>query len=51
MEAYGGVTSALIGGEWSDSRPGRFTPGEKYPGPHWIRDWVSPRAGLDDMEK
>jgi hypothetical protein len=37
MKAYGGVdalihiflTSALAGGEWSASRPGRFTPGEK----------------------
>jgi hypothetical protein len=31
-------TSALDGGEWSASRPGRFTP--------W-RGWVGPRAGLD----
>jgi hypothetical protein len=27
-------TSALAGGEWSTSRPGRFTPGEKAPGTH-----------------
>jgi hypothetical protein len=44
MKAYGGVdiyihiflTSALAGGEWSASRPGRFTPGERAPGTHWI---------------
>jgi hypothetical protein len=37
MKACGGVdvyihiflTSALAGGEWSASRPGRFTPGER----------------------
>jgi hypothetical protein len=54
MKAYGeeGVyihiflTSALAGGEWSASCPGRFTPGT-----HWIGGWVGPRAGLDDVEK
>jgi hypothetical protein len=59
MKAYGGVdvythvffTSALVGGEYSASRPGRFTPGERAPGTHWIGGWVGPRAGLDDMEK
>jgi hypothetical protein len=59
MKAYGGVdvyihiflTSALVGGDWSASRPGRFTSGERGPGTHWIGGWVGPRAGLDDMEK
>jgi hypothetical protein len=59
MKAYGGVnvqihvffTTALVGGEWSASRPGRFTPGERTPGTHWIGGWVDPRAGLDDVEK
>jgi hypothetical protein len=59
MKAYGGVdvkihifwTSALIGGEWSASRLGHFTPGERAPDTHWIGGWVDPRAGLDDMEK
>jgi hypothetical protein len=59
MKAYGGVdvciqiflTSALAGGEWSASPPGRFTPGERAPGTHWIGGWVVPRASLDDMEK
>jgi hypothetical protein len=54
MKAYGEVdvdihiflTSALAGGEWSTSRPGRFTPGT-----HGIGGWVDPRAGKDDVEK
>jgi hypothetical protein len=55
MKAYRGVkvflTSALVGGEWLASRPGRFTPGERAPGTHWIGGCVDPRAGLDDLEK
>jgi hypothetical protein len=45
------LASALAGGEWSASRPGRYTPGEIAPGTHWIGDWVDSRAGLDDLEK
>jgi hypothetical protein len=45
------LISALAGGEWSASRPGRFTSGEKDPGTHWIGDWVNPRASPDDLEK
>jgi hypothetical protein len=45
------LTSALVGGEWSTSRPIRFTPGERVPGTHWIGGWVDLRAGLDDREK
>jgi hypothetical protein len=45
------LTSALVGGEWYASRPGRFIPWERAPGTHWIGDWVGPRAGLDDVEK
>jgi hypothetical protein len=58
MKAYRGLdvthiflTSVLVRGEWSASRHGRFTPGERAPGTHWIGGWVDPRAGLDDMEK
>jgi hypothetical protein len=59
MKAYGGVdvyfqvflASALVGGQWSASRPGRFTPRESSLGTHWIGVWVGPRTGLDDMEK
>jgi hypothetical protein len=45
------LTSALVGGEWSASRPGRFIPGERVPGNHWIGGWVDPRAGLHEVEK
>jgi hypothetical protein len=45
------LTSAFAGGEWSASRPCRFTLAERVPGTHWIGDWVGPRAGLDDVEK
>jgi hypothetical protein len=41
----------LAGGEWSASRPCRFTPGEKPPVTHWIGGRVDPRTGLDDVEK
>jgi hypothetical protein len=59
MKTYGGadvevhvfLTSALVGGEWSTSRPGSFTLGERSPGTHWIGGWVNLRAGLDDVEK
>jgi hypothetical protein len=59
MKAYGGVdveiqiflTSALVGGEWSASRPGCFTPGERAPGTNWIGGWVDPRTGVDNVEK
>jgi hypothetical protein len=44
------LTSALVGGEWSASRPGRFTPGKRTHGTHWIGGWVNPRTGLDDVE-
>jgi len=30
------LTSALDGGEWSTSRPDRFTAGERVPGTHWV---------------
>jgi hypothetical protein len=45
------LTSSLAGGEWSDSRPGRFTPGERAHLTHCIRGWVDPTAGLEDVEK
>jgi hypothetical protein len=54
MKVYGGVdiyihiflTSALVGGEWSASRPSHFTPST-----HWIGGWVCPRTGLDDVKR
>jgi hypothetical protein len=59
MKVYRGVDeqthvffiSALLGGEWSASRPGSFTPGERVPGTHWIGGWLDPRVGLNDMNK
>jgi len=44
------LTSALDGGEWSASHPGRFTPRERAPGTHWIGGWVDPRNGLDAVD-
>jgi hypothetical protein len=44
------LTSALVGGEWSVSRPGCFTPAERALGTLWIGGWVGPRASLEDME-
>jgi hypothetical protein len=41
------LTSALDGGEWSASRPGRALTRGKDPDTCWIGDWVGPRAGLD----
>jgi hypothetical protein len=41
------LTSALGGGEWSDSRPRSSTPRERAPGNSWIGCWVGPRAVLD----
>jgi hypothetical protein len=59
MKTYGGsggiappfLTSELVGGEWSASRPGRFIPGEIARSTYWIGSWVGPRVGLDAVEK
>jgi hypothetical protein len=58
MTAYGGMdvlihiflTLVLVGGDWSASRPDRFTPGKscRYP---FDRKLGGPNAGLDDVEK
>jgi hypothetical protein len=44
------LTSALVGGEWSASRPCHFIPRERVPGTFWIGSLVDPRAGLGDTE-
>jgi hypothetical protein len=41
------LTSALVGAEWSASRPGLFTFGERAPVDGGC---VGPRGGLDDVE-
>jgi hypothetical protein len=53
MKTYGGVNiriqthiflaSALVGGKWSASRPGRFIPE--------MGGWVGPKPCLDDVER
>jgi hypothetical protein len=45
------LTSALVGGELSASRLGRFTPRKRASATHWIKGWVGPRTSLDDVEK
>jgi hypothetical protein len=46
--SYCFLTSALEGGEWSASRPGRaLPPGKEPPGTHCTGGWVGPRAGPD----
>jgi hypothetical protein len=54
MKTYGGMavqihaflTSALAGGEWSASRPGRFTPGT-----YWVGGWMGSRTDMDNVER
>jgi hypothetical protein len=45
------LTSALDGGEWSASRPGRFTSRERDPCTHWIGDWIGLKTVLDSVVK
>jgi hypothetical protein len=49
--SYSFLTSALDGGEWSASRPGRDLPLGKGPGTHCTGGWVGPRAGLDTEDR
>jgi hypothetical protein len=59
MKAYEGVdvethvffAPALLAGEWSASRPGRFILGKRAPRTHLIGAWMCPRAGLDVLEQ
>jgi hypothetical protein len=41
--------SALDGGDWSASRPGRSTRMERAPGTHQIGSWMGSTASLDAM--
>jgi hypothetical protein len=59
MKTYWGVgvylhallNSALDGGEWSASSPGRFAPSDTAPCTHRIGGWVGPSAVLDRVVK
>jgi hypothetical protein len=58
MKTYGGVdiythvlTSALLEVSGQLHALAALPPGERAPGTHWIRGWVGPRAGLDDMKE
>jgi len=44
------LNSALDGGEWSASLPGRLIPGAK-PIMQWVGGWVGPKASLDTVDK
>jgi hypothetical protein len=44
-------TSALDGGEWSASCPGRFILRKRSHGTNWIGGWVGPRACVDTVSK
>jgi hypothetical protein len=45
------LTLALDGGEWSASRPGRFTPREGTFVTHWLRGYMGLSGGLDVAKK
>jgi hypothetical protein len=55
MKVYwgsGGIAPRILDrGEWSASRPGRFSPRARAPDAHWVRGWVGPRVGLDAVAK
>lgn len=44
--SFSGPRHYVVGDVWSGLRPGYFTSGTL-----WVGDWVSPRAGLDVVEK
>jgi hypothetical protein len=45
------LTSALVGGESSASRSGRFIPEVEPPHIQWAGGWVGPRAGQDAVDR
>jgi hypothetical protein len=50
VEIYVLFTSVIVGGEWSASRPTRFTVEETGPCCHWLGGGAGPRAGLEDAD-
>jgi hypothetical protein len=50
IQLHAFIISDLDGGEWSASRPDRFTPSETAPPPsgsRWIGGWLDLIAGVD----
>jgi hypothetical protein len=45
--SYSFSTTALDGGEWPASGPGRALPRGRTPGAYCTGGWMDPRAGLD----
>jgi hypothetical protein len=48
--SYAILDSALDEGDWSNSRPSRYTHGKRAPRIHWIGGRVDPIAGLEAVE-
>jgi hypothetical protein len=59
MKTYGAMyvyihiflISALIGGEWSASRPGCFTSGDRAPSTYCLGGRVGPRTSMDNVKR
>jgi hypothetical protein len=51
MQLRAFLTSAADGGEWSNSSPGRFTPGKRDNSTHSTGGWVGPRTDMGAVEK
>jgi hypothetical protein len=50
VQIHASLSLALDAGEWSASRPGRFTPQRKRaPDTHRIGGWVGSRAGPEEV--
>jgi hypothetical protein len=45
------LISVVDSGEWLASLPGRFIPGKRDPGTHWIGDCAGSRVDLDAVAK
>jgi hypothetical protein len=45
------LSSVVVGGEWSASCPGHFTPREISLCSHWMGGWVGIRVSPDAVEK
>jgi len=51
VQLHAFLTSAIDTGEWSASRPGRFSSRIRVPSTHRIGGWVGLRVGLDAVAK